>query len=145
MTTSFEEILAIHCLSEAYLTQICSKEHKDEFAKRMKDWKAVGAALGFAEEELDMIDSGFPSEEQKKATLLFQWCMREKKEATYLSLAKSLFAGGLLDLLQELCILVPRATPTPPAGQLIIHCFYLVNTCTSKLAITLYCYYTEDF
>jgi hypothetical protein len=138
MDTSFEEILAIHCLSEEYLTQICSKEHKDEFAKRMKDWKAVGAALRFTREELDMIDSaGFPNEEQKKITLLLQWSMREKKEATYLSLAKSLFAGGLLDLLQELCILVPRATPTTtPAGQLIIHRYYPV--------ITLYCY-TEGF
>ena len=118
MATSFEEILTIHCLSEEYLTRICSKEHRDEFTKRMKDWKAAGAALGFTREELDMIDGGLTNEEQKKTTLLLQWSMREKKNATYLNLAKSLFAGGLLDLLQELCISVPRATPTIPAGQL---------------------------
>ena len=118
MATDFEEILTIHCLSEEYLTRICSKEHKDKFTKRMKNWKAVGAALGFTREVLDLIDSGFTNEEQKKATLLFQWSMREKENATYLNLAKSLFAGGQGDLLQELCILVPRATPTIPAGQL---------------------------
>ena len=68
MATSFEEILTIHCLSEEYLTRICSKEHKDKFSKRMKNWKAVGAALGFTREVLDSIDSGFTNEEQKKAT-----------------------------------------------------------------------------
>ena len=124
MATSFEEILAIHCLSEEYLTRICSKEHRDEFTKRMKDWKAVGIALGFTQEDLDMIDSaGFPNDEQKRTALLLQWSMREKKNATYLNLAKSLFAGGLVDLLQELCSLVPRATPTIPAGQ---HCLVWV-------------------
>ena len=128
MTTDFEEFLAIHCLSEEYLTRTCSKEHRDELTKRMKDWKAAGAALGFTQEELDMIDSGpfTLNEEQKKATLLFQWNMREKKNATYLNLAKSLFAGGLVDLLQELCSLVPRATPTPPAGQ-YIHVLDIIN------------------
>ena len=132
-SSSFEEILAIHCLCEENLTRICLKEHKDEFAKRIKDWKVVGAALGFTREELDMIDSNpFTNEEQKKAALLFQWSMREKKNSTYLSLAKSLFAGGLLDLLQELYILVPRATPTTPAGQYVI-CCYSHNLCTAIL------------
>ena len=77
----------------------------------------MGAALGFTREELDMIDGGFANEDQKKITLLFQWSMREKKNATYLNLAKFLFAGGQGDLLQELCSLVPKATPTTPAGQ----------------------------
>ena len=117
MATSFEEILANHRLSDEYLTRICSKEHRDELTKRIKDWKAVGAALGFTQEELDMIDGGLTNEEQKKTTLLLQWSMREKKNATYLNLANSLFAGGLVDLLQELCSLAPRATPTTPAGQ----------------------------
>ena len=118
-TSSLEEILVIHRLSERDLTQVCSKEHRGEFTKRLNDWKAVGGALGFTQEELDMIDSGFQTEEQKKTTLLFQWSMRDKKEATYLNLAKSLFAGELLDLLQELCVLLtaPRTTPTTPAGQ----------------------------
>ena len=120
MATSFKEILAIHCLSEEHLAQICSKEHRDEFTKRIKNWKAVGAALGFTREVLNLIDSGSTNEEQKKATLLLQWSIRENKNATYLNLAKSLFAGGLTDLLQELCSLVPRATPTTPAGQHII-------------------------
>ena len=131
MATSFEEILAIHYLSEEYLTRICSKEHRDELTKRMKNWKAAGVALGFTQEELDMIDGGLTNEEQKKTTLLLQWSMREKKEATYLNLAKSLFAGGLLYLLQELCSLVPRATPTTPAG----HCFKTrVTLCVADLA-----------
>ena len=68
MATSFEEVLAIHSLSEENLILLCSKEHRDEFTKRMKDWKAVGAALGFTREELDMIDGGLTNEEQKKTT-----------------------------------------------------------------------------
>ena len=116
MATDFEEILSIHRLSEGDLYQICSKEHRDEVTRRIKDWKAVGVALGFTQEELDMIDGGFQSEEQKKTALLFQWSMRDKKEATYLNLAKLLFAGGLLDLLQELCVLLSEATPTILAG-----------------------------
>ena len=109
MATNFEEIIAIHCLREEHLTRICSKEHRDELTKRMKDWKAVGAALGFTREELDMIDGGLTNEEQKKATLLFQWNMREKRNATYSNLAKSLFAGGLVDLVVVWCL-----GPRPP-------------------------------
>ena len=105
MAAGFEDILAKYHLSEGDLNCVCSKEHRDELTKRINDWKAVGAALGFTQEELDMIDSGFPDEEQKKTTLLFQWSMRDKKDATCLNLAKLLFAGGLLDLLQELCSL----------------------------------------
>ena len=44
MATGFEEILAIHHLSEGDLNRVCSKEHRDEFTKRIIDWKAVGAA-----------------------------------------------------------------------------------------------------
>ena len=119
MSTSFEEILAIHRLSEGDLSQVCSKEHRNELTKRINDWKAVGDALGFAWEELDMIDGGFPNEEQKKTALLIQWSMRVGKEATYLNLAQLLFAGGLLELLQDLCVLLraPRATPTTPAAS----------------------------
>ena len=60
MATNFEEVLATHCLSEEYLTRICSRS-RDE---RMKDWKAVGGALGFTREELDMTDGGLTNEEQ---------------------------------------------------------------------------------
>ena len=112
MATGFEEILSIHRLNEGDLNQICSKEHINEVTKRIKDWKAMGAALGFTQEELDTIDSGYESDDQKKTTLFIQWSMRIGKEATYLNLAKLLFAGGLLDLLQELCVVVPRTTPT---------------------------------
>ena len=120
MATNLKGILANNRLDERDLDQICSKEHRDEFIKRIKDWKAVGAALGFTQGELDMIDEGFQSEEQKKTALLFQWSMRDKKEATYLKLAKHLFAGELLDLLQELCLLLTTTTPTSPAGQYTI-------------------------
>ena len=119
MSTSFEEILVIHRLSEGDLSQVCSKEHRDELAKRINDWKAVGAALGFTQEQLDIIDSGYDTVDQKKTALFVQWSMRDGKEATYLNLTKLIFARGMLDLLQELCVLLamPRATPTPPAGQ----------------------------
>ena len=126
MSTSLGEILAIHHLSEGDLSQVCSKEHRDELTKRINDWKAVGAALGFTQEELDMIDSGYENDDQRKTTFFIQWCMRVGKEATYLNLAKLLFAGGMLDLLQELCILLtaPGATPKTPAGQypIILNC-----------------------
>ena len=71
--------------------------------------------------------------------MFFQWSMRDGKEATYLNLAKILFAGGLLDLLQELCVLlsVPRATPRTPAGQ-----HPIITGNTSKLAISLHWYST---
>ena len=119
MSTSFEEILAIHRLSEGDLSQVCSKEHRDELTKRINDWKAVGAALGFTQDYIESIDSNFQSDEQKMTILFFQWSMRDGKEATYLNLAKLLFAGGMLDLLQELCVLLtaPGGTPTTPAGQ----------------------------
>ena len=119
MATSLEEILAIHRLEESDLNRICSKEHREEFTKRIKQWKAVGAALGFTQEHLESIDNCFQSEEKKKTVLLFQWIMRDGKEATYLKLAKLLFAGELLDVLRELCLLLTTvATPTSPrTGQ----------------------------
>ena len=116
MATGFEEILSIHRLSEEDLNQICSKEHRDEFIKRIKDWKVVGATLGFTQEQLDRIDGGDERDDQKKTTLFIRWSMRVEKEATYLNLARFLFAGGLADLLQELCVLLSEATPTIPAG-----------------------------
>ena len=122
MTTSLEEVLAIHRFREGDLSLVCSREHRDEFTKRIKDWKAVGAALGFTREYLASIDNNFQSDEQKRTILLFQWSTRDGTEATYLNLAKLLFAGGQLDLLQELCKLVPRATPSIPAGQPHKHC-----------------------
>ena len=85
-----EETLAIHRLDEGDLDQICSKEHREEFTKRIKDWKVVGIVLGFTQEHLGSIDNCFQSEEKKKTVLLFQWIVRDGEEATYLKLAKLL-------------------------------------------------------
>ena len=116
MATSLKEVLAAHGLNEKDLGKICSSEHRDELIGTITNWKEVGAALGFTQEDLDMIASGFPSEEQKKAALLFQWSMRDKKEATYFRLAKFLFAGGLLYLLDELCRIINFSKATPIAS-----------------------------
>ena len=120
MSISFEEILVIHRLSKGDLSQVCSKEHRDELTKRINDWKAVGVALGFTQEQLDIIDNSFEGEEQKKTVLFVQWNMRDVKEATYLNLAKLLFAGEQLELLQEVCTIVSKATPS--AGRLNLSC-----------------------
>ena len=109
--SNLEEILAIHRLDEGDLNQVCSKESRDEFTKRIKNWKAVGAALGFTQEDLDLIDSEYEHDDQKKTTLFLQWRMRDGKEATYLKLAKLLFAGEMLDLLQVLCGIIDKARP----------------------------------
>ena len=108
--SSLKHILATYRLGERDIKQVCSKEHRDEFATRIVDWKAVGAALGFTQEELDMIDGEYENDDQKKTTLLFQWSIRFGKEATYLKLAKHLFAGDLLALLQQLCTIISKAT-----------------------------------
>ena len=108
--SSLKHILATYRLDERDLKQTCSKEHRNEFATRIVDWKAVGAVLGFTREELDMIDGEHEDDDQKKSTLLFQWSIRFGKEATYLKLAKHLFAGDLLDLLQQLCTIISKAT-----------------------------------
>ena len=111
--SNLKDILAIYRLDERDLKQACSKEHKDEFTKKIKDWKVMGAALGFTQEELDMIsDGGYENDDQKKTTLLIQWSMRHGKEATYLKLAKQLFAGKQLDLLQLLCTIISKTTPS---------------------------------
>ena len=117
---NLKNILANYRLNERDLKQTCSKEHRDELTRRINDWKAVGAALGFTQEELDMIDSGYENDDQRKTTLFIQWCMRVGKEATYLNLAKLLFAGGQLELLQQLCTIISKATPS--AGKLKLSC-----------------------
>jgi hypothetical protein len=43
--------------------------------------------------------------------------MRLGKEATYLNLAKHLFAGGLMDLLHQLCTIISKATSS--TGKLL--------------------------
>ena len=118
--SNLKDIFAIYRLDERDLKQACSKEHKDEFIKRIKDWKAVGAVLGFTQEELDMIEGGYENDDQKKTTLLIQWSMRFGKEATYLKLAKQLFTGKQLDLLQQLCTVISKATPS--ASKFLLSC-----------------------
>ena len=108
--SSLKHIFATYRLDERDLKQACSKERRDEFATRIVDCKAVGAALGFTQEELDMIDGEYENDDQKKTALLFQWRIRFGKEATYLKLAKHLFAVDLLDLLQQLCTIISKAT-----------------------------------
>ena len=119
MATNLKKILTTHGLNEKDLGQICSKEHRDELTKTIKDWKAVGAALGFTQEDLDVIDSEYDNEDQKKNTLFIHWSMRDKKEATYFRLAKFFFAGGLLYLLDELCRIINlnKVTLIAPTGQ----------------------------
>ena len=115
--SSLKGILAIHRLDERNLNRACSNEHRNELTKRIKDWKAVGAAMGFTQKELDMIDSGYEKDGQKKTTLFIQWSMRDGKEATYLNLAKLLIAGKQLDLLEQLCTIIKLATPTSSTGK----------------------------
>ena len=151
MATSLKEILITHGLNEKDLGEICSNEHRDELTKTITDWKAVGAALGFTQEELDIIDSGFPSEEQKKTALLFQWSMRDKKEATYFRLAEYLFAGRLLYLLDELCRIINfyKATLIVPTGQfhklsLIFAVVLIFNIQYNRYDLFIACTHTPD-
>ena len=116
MATNLKEILATHGLTETDLGQICSREHRDELAGTITNWKEVGIALEFTQEDLNVIDGGIQSEEQKKTALLFQWSMRDKKEATYLRLAEFLFDRRLLSLLDELCRIINFNKPTPMAS-----------------------------
>ena len=115
MSNNLDDFLTAHRLDRRDLRRICSKEHRDEFAKRIRDWKAVGAVLGFTQEQLDAIDAEHNSEEQKKTILFDQWSEDNGEKATYLKLAELLFAGQL-NLLQELCLILASATPHTPAS-----------------------------
>ena len=111
MSDTLSQTLAVHGLSESNLTRTVSKAHRQEFIKKIVDWKVVGAALGFAEEELDIIDDGYENDEQKKTNLFIQWSVRHREEATYLKLAQLLFNGGLRDLLESLCAILKSDKP----------------------------------
>ena len=113
--SKLDDILTARHLDRRDLQRVCSKVHRDEFSKRIRDWKAVGTALGLSQEQLDAIDAAHESEEQKKTILFDQWSERDGEKATYLKLAEVLFAGQL-DLLQELCSILADATPHPPAS-----------------------------
>ena len=110
-----DDFLTAHCLDRRHLQRVCSKVHRDEFSKRIRDWKAVGTALGLSQEQLDAIDAAHESEEQKKTVLFDQWSERDGEKATYLKLAELLLAEQL-NLHQELCLILADATPHTPAS-----------------------------
>ena len=116
MSTSLSEILATHGLHENALKRTVAKEDKLELAKRINDWKAVGVALGFTQEELDLYDDAFDTDELKKNNIIIQWTIKYRKEATYFKLAQVLFDGGIKDLLKDLCAILMKSTPTNPAS-----------------------------
>ena len=106
-----DDFLAAHHLDRRHLQRVCSKVHRDEFAKRInRDWKAVGSALGSTQEQLDAIDAEHDSEEQKMTVLFDQWSERDGENATYLKLAELFFAEQL-NLLLELCLILTSTTP----------------------------------
>ena len=116
MSTSLSEILATHGLHENALKREVAKEDKLELAKRINDWKAVGVALSFTQEDLDLFDDTFETDELKKNNIIIQWTMKYRKEATYFKLAQVLFDGGIKDLLKDLCAILMKSTPTNPAS-----------------------------
>ena len=116
MSTSLSDILATHGLHKNALKEAVAKEDKLVLAKRIKDWKAVGVALGFTQEDLDLYDDAFETDELKKNNIIIQWTVKHRKEATYLKLAQVLFDGGMTDLLKVLCAILKKSTPTNSAS-----------------------------
>ena len=114
MSTSLSEILVTHGLDESVLKRILSKEDRQELCERIKEWKTVGVALGFTQEELDIIDDQYENDERKKNNLFWKWIVKHRREATYLKLAQVLFDGELTDLLEDLCAILMKAAPTNP-------------------------------
>lgn len=88
-----------------------SKEHRKGLALKLSDWKAVGALLQFTEKEIDAIDSGYSTDDEKRVVLLESWNEREGKQATYLNLAR-LFVDGQRQDLVDCLKMVLRTTPT---------------------------------
>ena len=112
MSISLSEILATHGLVENVLKRTVTKEDKLKLAKRIQDWKVVGVTLGFVQEDLDLYDDAFETDELKKNNIIIQWTVKHRREATYLKLAQALFDGGLRDLLEDLCDILTEATTT---------------------------------
>ena len=118
MSTTLSDILAVHGLDENDLRRTLSKEHRQELTERIENWKAVGAVLGFDQDELDVIDQEYENVQQKKTNLLVQWIVRHRGEAT-LKLAEQLFTGERMDLLKDLCsILASEKSTNPSSGVL---------------------------
>ena len=129
--SKLDDFLTAHRLDRRDLQRVCSKVHRDEFSKRIRDWKAVGTALGLSQEQLDAIDAAHKSEEQKKIILFDQWSERDGEKATYLKLAELLLAGQL-NPLQELCSILADATLHTPSssGQychISLTCWFMSN------------------
>ena len=117
MSTTLSEILAVHGLDENDLKRTLSKEHRQELTERIENWKALGAVLGFDQDELDFIDQEYENVQQKKTNLFVQWIVRHRGEATCLKLADQLFNGERMDLLKELCGILASDTSTNPSSR----------------------------
>ena len=115
-STALSEILAVHGLSENGLRRTLSKEHRQELTERIENWKAVGAVLGFDQDELDVIDQEYENVQQKTTNLFVQWIVRHRGEATCLKLAEQLFTGEKMDLLKDLCGILASDTSTNPSS-----------------------------
>ena len=113
-STALSEILAVHGLDEIDLRRTLSKEHRQKLTERTENWKAVGAVLGFDQDELDIIDQEYENVQQKKTNLFVQWIVQHRGEATYLKLAEQLFTGERMDLLKDLCGILASDTSTNP-------------------------------
>ena len=117
MSTTLSDILAVQGLDENALRRTLSKEHRQELTERIENWKAVGAVLGFDQDELDFIDQEYENVQLKKTNLFVQWIVRHRSEATYLKLAEQLFTGERMDLLKDLCGILASDTPTNPSSR----------------------------
>ena len=115
-STALSEVLAVHGLDENDLMRTLSKEHRQELTERIENWKAVGAVLGFDQDELDVIDQEYENVQQKKTNLFVQWIVRHRGEATILKLAEQLFTGEKMDLLKDLCGILASDTSTNPSS-----------------------------
>ena len=116
MSTTLSEILAVHGLDKNDLRRTLSKEHRQELTERIENWKAVGAVLGFDQDELDVIDQQYNKTKQKMTNLFVRWIVRHRGEATYLKLAEQLFTGERIDLLKDLCGILASDTSTNPSS-----------------------------
>ena len=116
MSTTLSEILAVQGLDENDLMRTLSKKHRQQLTERIENWKAVGAVLGFDQDEVDFIDQEYENVQQKKTNLFVQWIVRHRGEATYLKLAEQLFTGEKMDLLMYLCGILASDTSNNPSS-----------------------------
>ena len=121
MASTLSEILAVHGLEENDLERQISVDHWQELTERIADnfLKSFGAVIGFDRVDLNIIDDMFDSTELKQLCLYDEWTKRHEENATYLKLAEQLLAGEQRDLLDHLCGILARATPTLKASSVV--------------------------